>query len=61
MEAPGSQEGWDKPGSLGEIVALLRKLQVLLDVYSFGPPDLPDAGHPQRRKFRSRSLRRHYG
>jgi hypothetical protein len=42
MEAPGSQEGWDKPGSLGEIVALLRKLLVLLDVYSFGPPDLPD-------------------
>ncbi len=42
MEAPGSQEGWDKPGSLGEIVTLLRKLQVLLDVYSFGPPDLPD-------------------
>ncbi len=42
MDAPGNQEGWDKPGSLGEIVALLRKLQVLLDVYSFGPPDLPD-------------------
>jgi outer membrane protein OmpA-like peptidoglycan-associated protein len=42
MDPPGDLHGWDKPGSLGEIVALLRKLQVLLDVYSFGPPDLPD-------------------
>ena len=42
LDPPGSKEGWDKTGSLGEIVSLLRKLQVLLNVYSFGPPDLPD-------------------
>lgn len=41
LEAPGNPEGWDRPGSLGEIVGLLRKLLVLLDVYSFGAPDLP--------------------
>jgi outer membrane protein OmpA-like peptidoglycan-associated protein len=42
LDAPGDPEGWDQPGSLGEIVALLRKLLVLLNVYSFGSPDLPE-------------------
>jgi hypothetical protein len=42
LDAPGDPEGWDQPGSLGEIVALLRKLLVLLNVYSFGAPDLPE-------------------
>jgi hypothetical protein len=42
LSAPGDPEGWDQPGSLGEIVGLLRKLLVLLNVYSFGAPDLPE-------------------
>lgn len=42
LDAPGDPEGWDQPGSLGEIVSLLRKLLVLLNVYSFGSPDLPE-------------------
>lgn len=42
LDAPGDPEGWDQPGSLGEIVSLLRKLLVLLNVYSFGAPDLPE-------------------
>ena len=42
LDAPGDPEGWDQPGSLGEIVALLRKLLVLLNVYSLGSPDLPE-------------------
>jgi outer membrane protein OmpA-like peptidoglycan-associated protein len=42
LDAPGDPEGWDQPGSLGEIVALLRKLLVLLNVYSFGAPNLPE-------------------
>lgn len=42
LDAPGDPDGWDQPGSLGEIVALLRKLLVLLNVYSFGAPDLPE-------------------
>jgi outer membrane protein OmpA-like peptidoglycan-associated protein len=41
LDAPGDPEGWDRQGSLGEIVQLLRNLLVLLNVYSFGPPDLP--------------------
>ncbi len=42
LDAPGDPDGWDQPGSLGEIVALLRKLLVLLNVYSLGSPDLPE-------------------
>ena len=42
LDAPGDPDGWDQPGSLGEIVSLLRKLLVLLNVYSFGAPDLPE-------------------
>ncbi len=42
LDAPGDPDGWDQPGSLGEIVALLRKLLVLLNIYSFGSPDLPE-------------------
>ena len=42
LDAPGDPEGWDQPGSLGEIVSLLRKLLVLLNVHSFGAPDLPE-------------------
>lgn len=42
LDAPGDPEGWDQPGSLGEMVSLLRKLLVLLNVYSFGSPDLPE-------------------
>jgi len=42
LDAPGDPDGWDQPGSLGEIVSLLRKLLVLLNVYSFGSPDLPE-------------------
>jgi outer membrane protein OmpA-like peptidoglycan-associated protein len=42
LDAPGDPAGWDQPGSLGEIVALLRKLLVLLNVYSLGSPDLPE-------------------
>lgn len=42
LDAPGDPEGWDQPGSLGEMVSLLRKLLVLLNVYSFGAPDLPE-------------------
>lgn len=35
-------DGWDRHGSVGEIVSLLRNLLELLDVYSFGAPDLPE-------------------
>jgi outer membrane protein OmpA-like peptidoglycan-associated protein len=42
LDAPGDPEGWDQPGSLGEIVSLLRNLLMLLNVYSFGSPDLPE-------------------
>jgi len=42
LDAPGDPDGWDQPGSLGEIVSLLRKLLVLLNVYSLGSPDLPE-------------------
>jgi outer membrane protein OmpA-like peptidoglycan-associated protein len=35
-------DGWDRHGSVGEIVSVLRNLLELLDVYSFGAPDLPN-------------------
>ena len=35
-------DGWDRHGSVGEIVSLLRNLLELLDVYAFGAPDLPE-------------------
>lgn len=35
-------DGWDRHGSVGEILGLLKNLLELLDVYSFGAPDLPE-------------------
>lgn len=35
-------DGWDRHGAVGEIVSVLRNLLELLDVYSFGAPDLPN-------------------
>ncbi|MEQ1753558.1 MAG: prephenate dehydratase domain-containing protein [Micropepsaceae bacterium] len=35
-------DGWDRHGSVGEIVSLLRNLLELLDVFAFGAPDLPE-------------------
>jgi outer membrane protein OmpA-like peptidoglycan-associated protein len=35
-------DGWDRHGSVGEILALLKNLLELLDVYSFGAPDMPE-------------------
>jgi outer membrane protein OmpA-like peptidoglycan-associated protein len=42
LEAPGDPTGWEQDGSLGEIISVLRKLLVLLNVNAFGAPDLPD-------------------
>lgn len=42
LEAPGDPTGWEQDGSLGEIISVLRKLLVLLNVNAFGAPDLPE-------------------
>lgn len=42
LDMPQELDGWDKHGSVGELVSLLRNLLGLLDVYSFGAPDLPE-------------------
>jgi outer membrane protein OmpA-like peptidoglycan-associated protein len=42
LEAPGDPTGWEQDGNLGEIISVLRKLLVLLNVNAFGAPDLPD-------------------
>lgn len=42
LDSQQEPDGWDRHGSVGEIVSLLRNLLELLDVYAFGAPDLPE-------------------
>jgi outer membrane protein OmpA-like peptidoglycan-associated protein len=42
LDIKTDQDGWDRHGSVGEILSLLKNLLELLDVYSFGAPDLPE-------------------
>ena len=42
LDKPQDNDGWDRHGSVGEILSLLKNLLGLLDVYSFGAPDLPE-------------------
>jgi outer membrane protein OmpA-like peptidoglycan-associated protein len=42
LDARQDNDGWDRHGSVGEILSLLKNLLELLDVYSFGAPDMPE-------------------
>jgi hypothetical protein len=42
LDGREDNDGWDRHGSVGEIISLLKNLLELLDVYSFGAPDLPE-------------------
>jgi outer membrane protein OmpA-like peptidoglycan-associated protein len=42
LDGRQDNDGWDRHGSVGEIISLLKNLLELLDVYSFGAPDLPE-------------------
>lgn len=42
LDTQQDPDGWDRHGSVGEIVSVLRNLLELLDVYAFGAPDLPN-------------------
>jgi outer membrane protein OmpA-like peptidoglycan-associated protein len=42
LDGRQDSDGWDRHGSVGEILSLLKNLLELLDVYSFGAPDMPE-------------------
>jgi outer membrane protein OmpA-like peptidoglycan-associated protein len=42
LDGRQDNDGWDRHGSVGEIISLLKNLLELLDVYSFGAPDMPE-------------------